>query len=140
MLETPGKMPDSDRLMGAGGTTGGVGVFFAGAAMVITGAYLLLMRVSVVSGGFLVYGYNAFGLSLVPLLIGIGFLFYDGRSVAGWLLASGGALIILAGILSNLHLYFQPTSLFDTLMMLGLLAGGLGLVVRSLQPVQPRNE
>jgi hypothetical protein len=121
-------------MRGAGGTNGGVGMFFAGGAMVVTGGYLLLTRVSVVSGGWLIYGYNAVGLSLLPLLIGIGMLFYDGRSVLGWFLAIGGALIILAGILSNLHLYFQPTSLFDTLMMLGLLAGGLGLVVRSLQP------
>jgi len=126
--------------MGAGGTSGGVGAFFGGAAMVVAGGYLLLTRVSVVSGGFLVYGYNAFGLSLVPLLAGIGMLFYDGRSVAGWLLAAAGTVIILAGILSNLHLYFQPTSLFDTLMMLGLLAGGLGLVARSLQPAAPRGE
>ena len=76
--------------MGAGGTSGGVGAFFGGAAMVVAGGYLLLTRVSVVSGGFLVYGYNAFGLSLVPLLAGIGMLFYDGRSVAGWLLAAAG--------------------------------------------------
>src|SRR6058998_1824389 len=118
---------------GAGGTSGGIGTFFGGAAMVLTGGYLLLTRVSVTSGGWLVYGYNGFGLSLIPLLVGIGVLFYNGRSVLGWFLTAGGALIIAAGILSNLHLYFQPTSLFDTLMMLGLLAGGLGLVVRSLQ-------
>jgi hypothetical protein len=120
---------------GAGGTSGGTGMFFAGGAMVIAGGYLLLTRVSVVSGGWQIYGYNAFGLSLVPLLVGIGALFYNGRSILGWSLATGGAVIILAAILSNLHLYFRPTSLFDTLMMLALLAGGLGLVVRSLQPV-----
>jgi len=48
-----------------------------------------------------------------------------------------GTLIILAGIVANLHLYFQPTSLFDTLLMLGLLAGGLGLIARSLRPQGP---
>jgi hypothetical protein len=53
---------------GAGGTSGGIGTFFAGAAMVLTGGYLLLTRVSVTSGGWLVYGYNGFGLSLIPLL------------------------------------------------------------------------
>ena len=71
-------------MKGAGGTNGGVGMFFAGAAMVIAGGYLLLARVSVVSGGWHFYGYNAFGLSLFPLLIGIGVLFYNGRSVPGW--------------------------------------------------------
>ena len=120
-------------MKGAGGTSGGVGMFFGGAAMVIAGGYLLLARVSVVSGGWHFYGYNAFGLSLFPLLIGIGMLFYNGRSVPGWLLTAAGALIIIVGIVANLHIYFQPTSLFDTLMMLGLLAAGIGLVARSLR-------
>jgi multisubunit Na+/H+ antiporter MnhF subunit len=123
-------------MKGAGGTSGGIGLFFGGAAMVIAGGYLLLTRVSVSSGGWLFYGYNAFGLSLFPLLIGIGLLFYNGRSLFGWLLTSGGALIILVGIVANLHIYFQSTSLFDTLMMLGLLAGGVGLVARSLSPIK----
>jgi hypothetical protein len=122
-------------MKGAGGTGGGIGMFFGGAAMVIAGGYLLLTRVSVMSGGWRFYGYNAFGLSLFPLLIGIGVLFYDGRSTLGWLLTTAGALIILVGIVANLHVYFQPTSLFDTLMMLGLLAGGIGLVARSLRDV-----
>ncbi len=34
----------------------------------------------------------------------------------------------------NLHIYFRPTSLFDTILMLVLLAGGIGLVARSLRP------
>ena len=45
-------------MKGAGGTTGGVGMFFSGAALVVAGAYLLLTRVSVVSGGWLFYGYK----------------------------------------------------------------------------------
>lgn len=120
-------------MKGAGGTSGGVGMFFGGAAMVIAGGYLLLTRVTVVGGGWRVYGYNSFGLSLVPLLIGIGLLFFNGRSIAGWLLAAAGAVIIVAGIIANLHLYFQPSSLFDTLAILVLIAGGIGLVARSLR-------
>jgi hypothetical protein len=120
-------------MKGAGGTSGGVGTFLAGGAMVIVGGYLLLTRVSVTSGGWFFHGYNAFGLSLFPLLIGIGTLFYNGRSIAGWLLTGAGALIIVVGIVSNLYIYFQTTSLFDTLLMLGLLAAGVGLVARSLR-------
>jgi hypothetical protein len=123
-------------MKGAGGTSGGLGMFVGGAALVVAGGYLLLTRVSVISGGWLFYGYNAFGLSLFPLLIGIGVLFYNGRSIPGWLLTSAGALIILVGVVANLHIYFQPTSLFDTLMMLGSLAAGIGLVARSLRAIQ----
>ena len=49
------------------------------------------------------------------------------------MLTAAGALIILVGIIANLHVYFMPTSLFYTLLILGLLAGGLGLVARSLR-------
>jgi hypothetical protein len=35
----------------------------------------------------------------------------------------------------SLHIYFQPTSLFNTLLMLVLLFGGLGLIFRSLKSV-----
>jgi hypothetical protein len=44
-----------------------------------------------------------------------------------------GIVIIFAGILMNLQIYFQQTSLFNTIVMLVLLAGGVGLVARSLR-------
>lgn len=102
--------------------------------MIVAGGYLLLTRVTVHSGVWQLFGFNGFGLSLVPLLVGVGFLFFDGRSVAGWLLTATGTLIIVAGIIANLSIYFRPTSLFDTLLILGLIAGGIGLVFRSLAP------
>ena len=119
---------------GAGGTRGGVGEFLVGLGMSAAGAYLLTQRVTVTSAQWTLWGYNAFGLSLLPLLFGIGLLFFNGRSIPGWLLTFVGVVIILAGIIANLGLYFQPTSLFNTLVMLALLAGGIGLVARSLRP------
>lgn len=127
-------------MKGAGGTPGGLGSFFAGAAMVVAGGYLLLTRVTVTSAGWRFGGYSAFGLSLVPLLVGIGILFFNGRSLLGWGLTLAGMLIIVVGIIANMAIYFQPTSLYDTLMMLGLLAGGIGLVVRALKSVPEAGE
>lgn len=118
---------------GAGGTRGGVGEFLLGLGMSVAGAYLLTRQVTVTSGYWTLWGYNAFGLSLLPLLFGIGLLFFNGRSIAGWLLTFAGVVIILVGIISNLGIYFQSTSLFNTLVMLVLLAGGIGLVARSLR-------
>jgi uncharacterized protein len=123
--------------MGAGGTQGGTWSFFGGLAMAIAGGYLLTQRVTVTSGIWSLWGGHTFGLSLLPLIVGAGFLFYDGRSRLGWVLTIGGALIIFLGILMNLRIYFEPTSLFKTLLMVLLLAGGLGLLARSLTPHPP---
>ena len=126
-------MDDIEYARGAGGTPGGLLEFVIGTAMAVAGAYLLTTRVTVTSGFWGWWGDSTFGLTLVPLLIGIGILFFNGRSMLGWLLMIGGAVIILAGIIANLQMYFRPTSLFATLMMLVLLAGGLGIVARSLR-------
>ena len=119
---------------GAGGTPGGIGEFLFGLALAVAGGYMLTERVTVTSGYWSMWGHSAFGLALLPLVIGIGLLFYDGKSVAGWLLTFAGAVIILAGVIMNLQIYFESTSLFSTIVMLVLLAGGVGLVARSLRP------
>jgi hypothetical protein len=93
--------------------------------------------VTVTSGFWHFGGYNAFGLSLLPFILGIAFLFFDGRSIVGWLLTVAGAVIIFVGILAHLDIYFRPTSLFNTLLMLVLLMGGIGLVARALRPQRP---
>jgi hypothetical protein len=72
------------------------------------------------------------------MLIGVGFLFWNGKNVLGWVLTVGGALFVLAGVIANLHIYFQPTSLFNTMVMLILLVGGLVLIARSLRSYDPR--
>jgi hypothetical protein len=122
------------RINNVGGTAGGLGSFVLGVVMTAAGGYLLLNQVTVTTGFWTFFGYNAFGLSLVPLLFGILLLFYNGRGILGWLLVVGGLAIIAAGILANLTIFFQPTSLFNTLIMLILFVGGLGLIGRSLLP------
>jgi predicted membrane channel-forming protein YqfA (hemolysin III family) len=124
---------NKNRWEGAGGTPGGVGQFLLGLGMAVAGAYMLTSSVTVSSGSWSVWGYNAFGLSLVPFIFSIGLLFFNGRSKVGWLLLFASIVIIFTGIIMNLHIYFQPTSLFNTLVMLALLAGGVGLVARALR-------
>lgn len=116
-----------------GGTPGGLMEFVIGIAMAAAGGYLLTSQVTVTSGFWGWWGGNTFGLTLVPLMVGIGILFFNARSALGWLLAGVGTVIILAGIIANLRIFFRPATLFETLMMLGLLAGGLGLIARSLR-------
>ncbi len=124
---------------GAGGTPGGVGEFVIGVVMAAAGGYLLFNQVQVTTSFWHFWGGSSFGLALLPLLVGIGVLFFNGRSWLGWMLSIAGLAIVLAGILVNMDIYFQQTSLFNTLVMLGLLAGGLGLVAKSLRshPLPP---
>jgi hypothetical protein len=125
-------MDNEPKFRGAGGTPGGVGEFFLGLAMAIAGAYILTTQVIVTSGFWSLWGYNAFGLSLFPFIIGTGLLFFNGKSIAGWVLLFMGVIIIFTGIIMNLHIYFQSTSLFNTIVMLVLLAGGIGLIARAI--------
>ncbi|HVE70693.1 MAG TPA: hypothetical protein VNI54_04935 [Thermoanaerobaculia bacterium] len=123
-----------NELRGAGGTEGGIGTFLFGFVMAVAGGYLLTSQVTVTSGYWRVWGYNAFGLTLLPFVVGIAFLFFDGKSVIGWVLTIAGAVILFIGIIANLEIYFRATSLFNTLLMLVLLLGGIGLIARSLRP------
>jgi hypothetical protein len=122
-----------------GGTPGGTRTFFLGIVLIIIGGYLLFDHVQV-HGGFWnmrgLGGYGqSFGITLIPMLLGVGILFANGKSLVGRVLTGGGLLIILVGIIANLNIHFQRTSLFNTLVMLVCLIGGIGLVVRSVMPM-----
>jgi hypothetical protein len=122
-----------------GGTPGGTRTFFLGIVLIIIGGYLLFDHVQV-HGGFWnmrgLGGYGqSFGITLIPMLLGVGILFANGKSLVGRVLTGGGLLIILVGIIANLNIHFQRTSLFNTLVMLVCLVGGIGLVVRSVMPM-----
>jgi len=126
------------RIRGAGGTPGGVGTFLIGLAMVVCGGWLVLNQVQVTSSYsfFGLWGWSrpgGFGLTLLPMLVGIGALFFDGKSKIGWGLSIGGLLVVLLSVLMSLSIHWQQTSLLNTILMFGILAGGLGLVFRSLR-------
>jgi hypothetical protein len=119
-----------------GGTPGGAGEFLAGLLMMAVGVYMVFNRVTVHTSFWHFFGsaQTSFGVTLLPLLVGVGALAFNGRSVLGWLLAAGGILFIIVGVLMNLDVYFQPTSLWATIVMFALIAGGLGLFAKSLRP------
>ena len=123
-------------MKGAGGTPGGIKPFILGSIMAVIGGFLLLHQVQVHSGYWRFFSYGGFGIALLPFLFGIALLFFNGKSIPGWILTVAGVIIIFAGIIANLEIYFIPTSLFNTLIMLVLLVGGIALIFRSLQSVE----
>ena len=125
---------DNRTIRDVGGTSGGLGMFLLGLAMTSIGGFLITDKVTIVGSYWSFWGGSSFGITLLPMLFGVAILFWNGKSVIGWLLTVAGALFIFAGIIANMHIYFQATSLFNTMVMLILLVGGLSLIARSLRP------
>ena len=136
MPESGASFAGRRKFEGPGGTPGGLGEALAGLVMMAVGVYLVFDHVTVHTSFWRFYGSpgTSFGLTMLPLLIGIGALFFNGRSVIGWLLTVAGVALILVGVLMNLDIYFRPTSLWATIAMFGLIAGGLGVFAKGLRP------
>ncbi|MDD5033570.1 MAG: hypothetical protein PHE55_02330 [Methylococcaceae bacterium] len=129
---------------GAGGTPGGVGSFFIGFLMMCWGFYLLFQSIIVTQSfslGTSLFHVSAFGgtasitgsMILIPLVFGIGMIFYNGRNLIGWALALGSVSALLVGVLAGLQFTLRSMSLFDLLTILVLSMGGLGLFLSSLR-------
>ncbi len=131
---------------GAGGTRGGVGSFLLGLAMLAGGVYLLLQSIqvsNVFTWGYGLYRMGSFsltgGMILIPMVFGIGLIFWNARNLAGWILAVGSLVALVFGVLASLQFHIRSMSLFELLVVLVLVAGGAGLFFRSLldHPSEP---
>lgn len=107
--------------------------FILGATMAFTGGYLLFNQITVTGGSWHIMGYSGFGISLIPLIFGITIVFFNSRSVIGWIITGMSILAMIIGIITHLEIYYHPTSLWNTLIIVVLLAGGIGLLLRSLK-------
>lgn len=127
-------------MRGAGGTSGGMGLFFVGLVMLCGGVYLLLNSIQVSAPyGFGARLYNVGGYSLtsgmilIPFMFGIGIMFYDVRKWYGWVLAGGALVGLVFGVISSINFTFSRMSAFDLIVILVLALGGLGILLRSLR-------
>ncbi|MCS7313608.1 MAG: hypothetical protein NZ742_11965 [Acidobacteria bacterium] len=120
-------------MRGAGGTPGGIGMFLLGLFIIAAGVYMFLSRVDVTLRRWYLGGYDAYGVILVIFALGLGILFFNARNVAGWILTLGSLAAIILSIVVNLDFYFRPTNLTTTLLMIGSIGIGLGLIFRSFR-------
>lgn len=127
-------------MRGAGGSEGGLGRFFIGFTMFVSGGYLFLAKLKVGSGfgmGMGLYSFGGFqmttGMVLVPLVFGIAMLFYNAKNPVGWLLTWGSLAALVFGVITNLRFHMHAMSAFELLTILVLLFGGLGLLLSSLR-------
>jgi uncharacterized protein len=134
-------------MKGAGGTSGGVGSFFIGIAMMCGGFYMLFNAIRVNSNfgmgspiyGFHAGGYNVgltSGMVMIPFIFGVGILFYNAKNIFGWILSMGSLVALIFGVISSLHFSMKSMSSFDLIIILVLCAGGLGIFLKSLRNIE----
>jgi len=114
---------------------GNILTFFVGILVFGVGAFLIFQNTTITSSFGLsrMIGFEPpFGLVLLPLIIGIIVLFFNEKSILGWLLVVFGLIFILLGILMGLQISFRRTTLFIAILMYGMTAAGIGITLKGL--------
>ena len=109
--------------------------FIVGLAMLVIGLYLFTGRVRVSSSFFssgIYYGTVRIptGAVFVPFIVGIIMVFAKPESFLSKLVAGLGVLIILVSIIMSVNIRLETISLYEWLLYIIAIFGGLGLVCR----------
>lgn len=72
------------------------------------------------------------GVVLIPLLVGIGLMFFMKKKTVGALVSALGLLIILISFITSIRFHAVPASLYVYILMFGMIAAGAGLLLRAL--------
>ena len=109
--------------------------FFLGIVLFGLGLFWVL-QTAVVSTSFSSFIIGNFALPngtvIIPLLIGIAFLFFSDKKIIGWIITVVGILIILLTIMMSVRISFTRTTLFNYILMFGFIAAGSALLLKTL--------
>lgn len=108
--------------------------FYIGLLLIISGLFFLLSKAVVHSGfyGFSIGGLNvSTGLVVIPLMFGVVWLVNNPKSFWARLVTIAGSIFIVASIIMNIRITFTTSSFFDYLIMMLLIAGGIGLIIKA---------
>lgn len=106
--------------------------FVAGIIMLVVGLYIFSQKVIVFSGFFSLGGRFSSGLIVVPLIIGIVWMFVSGANFASKVFTALAAIIIIASVVMTTNIHLSAMSLYDWILILVLIFGGAGLVGKVL--------
>ena len=107
--------------------------FIIGLAMLAVGFYIFSAKVTVTTGfGFNIgnVGING-GVVVIPMLAGVFWWFITPKKIAPKILTGIGAALIVVSVIMNTKFYFHD-NLFNYILMLVMMVGGAGLVLRVL--------
>ncbi len=105
-----------------------------------SGFYMLLNKIVINSGfGFSrsLYHYSGVsitgGMILIPLIIGISWVFYNYKSMIAWLILSSSLASLIFGVISTARIRLSPMTTFDFIVISVLAFGGLGMLLKNLK-------
>jgi hypothetical protein len=109
--------------------------YFGGIGLILLGLFMLFQHIKVTSGYATLWGWGAgdsIGFIMVPLLLGIGWIFYNSRSVWGWLISAVSIVLIVFTAVSGLRMYFAPISMIGLICMLAPMAIGAAFTLKGM--------
>lgn len=110
--------------------------FLGGLAMLVVGLYIFSQKVMVSSsflGGMRIGGLHMNnGMIIIPLIIGIVWMFASGGSFISKVFTGLGVLIIVASIVISTNISLSYISLYEWILILVLIFGGVGILARIL--------
>ena len=114
-----------------------LGMFLAGLTMLIVGLFIFSQKVlvytSFFSSGIHIHGFRLnSGLVVIPLIAGVIWMFVSPKSIWGKLLTGVGLLIIIVSVIMSTSIHLVTMSLFYWILILVLIFGGAGLILRVL--------
>ena len=105
-----------------------------GIVLVAAGLFMLSKRV-IVHTGWSMWRIGSFNLSsgtvIIPLLIGIIWYFYNPKSLISKIIIGLSIVFIVLSIIMSVSINFTATSMFDYVLILGMVAAGFGLLLKS---------
>ena len=88
-------------------------------------------------GGIFSFGTGqGFGLLMIPFGVGVALLLANAYRKVGWFLVWASSAAVGAGVLQSLLFSFRTTSLWSLMTMVVMIAGGGGLMFKSLRDYQ----
>ena len=109
--------------------------FYMGIMLIAAGIFFLLSK-AVVHSGFGTWSIAGLiiskGLVIIPLMIGIVWLVNNPKSIIARLITIAGSIFIVASIIMSIRITFTTTSMFDYVVMMLLMALGLGMFLKAL--------
>lgn len=109
--------------------------FYVGLFLLAAGLFFILSKARVSSFGFYSFHFGNFsvssGLVIIPLIIGVIWMFYNPKSIPARIISIIGGIFIIAAIILSIRITFPSTSLFDYIIMVVLAAAGCGLLLKA---------